>query len=169
MHRSSFILGSIGAFIPHYLMGKGQSPREWWNEASDEQKASIRGSYDRNKAYDKGFTLAAFNAIESSGGLHLLRIGENSGGMYAQRAYLVAQRIHKGETPTAWQVSRALQKLVTNREFDDEQARAHIDELLGRYGDRWMKVWSNWNSKKEGQAEDVRRWIRFFQYNLRWK
>ncbi len=169
MDRSSFILGSIGAFIPHYLTGKDASPRVWWAEASDEQRASIRNSYDRNKAYDKGFTLAAFNAIESSGGLHLLRIGENSGGYYAQKAKGVAQRLHKVETPTAWQVSRALQRLITDRDFDDEQARAHLDELLGRHGGRWMTTWADWNSRKEGQANEVRRWVRFFQYNLRWK
>ena len=140
-----------------------QTPAVWWAQADSSQKASIRGSYERNKVYDKGFTLAAFNPIESSGGIHLLRIGENSGGLYAQRAYWVAQRVYKVETPTDWQVSRALQRLVTDRAFDDGQARAHLDELLREHGGRWIKVWEAWNGHKPGQAKEVRAWVRFLR------
>ena len=140
-----------------------QTPQSWWDSADSSQKASIRASYDNNKAYDKGFTLAAFSPIESSGCVNLLRLGENSGGCYAQRAFRVAQRVYKVETPTEWQVSRVLQKLITDREFDDEQARAHLDELLNQYGGDWMKIWQGWNGQRPGQAEEVQAWVKFLQ------
>jgi len=162
MLRSTFMLGSIGAFVvPYYLWGKTKSPKEWWTDSNSSQKASIRGSYDRNKQWDKGFTLAALNAIESSGGLHLLRLGEDSAGLYAQRGLYVAQRVYKNDRPTTWQVSRVVQRLIMEQDFDDEQARAHLDELLDRYGGDWMKVWQAWNGHKAHQAEDVRAWVRF--------
>ncbi len=142
---------------------------QWWAEASDEQKTSIRQSFEVNKPFDMGFTLAAFNAIESSGGLHLLRIGENSAGLYAQRAVYVAQRVYKVASPTDWQVSRALQRLVTDRAFDNFHARAHLGEMLKQYDGDFMKVWQAWNGRKEGQAEEVRNWVRFLRYELKWR
>jgi len=149
-----------------------QSPSEWWNGwynakgeyqagADSSQKASIRGSYDRNKQYDKGWTLAALNAIESSGGLHLLRLGEDSAGLYAQRGKYVARRVYKTKKPTVWQISRVVQRLIQERDFDDEQARKHLDELLDRYKGDWMLTWQAWNGHKTHQAEDVRAWVRF--------
>lgn len=145
-----------------------QSPQEWWAQASKAQRWSIGGSYERNKQYDKGLTLAAFNAIESSGGLHLIRLGENSGGLYAQRAEYVAQRVYKVEKPSIRQISDVIQRLMFDREFDDEQARKHLNELLERYNGDWVKVHQAWNSQKEGQAEEVRRWINFYKYKLKW-
>ena len=112
--------------------------------------------------------MAALNAIESSGGLHLLRLGEDSAGLYAQTGFYVAQRVYKTAKPTVWQISRVVQKLIQERAFDDEQARAHLDELLDRYGGDWMKVWQAWNGHKKNQAEDVAAWIMFFRYNLKW-
>lgn len=146
----------------------GQSPASWWASSDSSQKASIRGSYERNKQYDKGFTLAALNAIESSGGLHLLRLGEDSAGLYAQRGKYVAQRVYKTEKPTVWQVSRVVQKLIQERGFDDEQARKNLDKLLDRYGGNWGLTWQSWNSQKPGQAEHVRIWVNFFRYTLKW-
>jgi len=113
--------------------------------------------------------LAAFNAIESSGGLHLLRLGEDSAGLYAQRGKYVAQRFYKTKKPTIWQVSRAVQHLIQDTGFDDKQARAHLDELLDRYDDRWESVWQQWNGHKKNQSRDVKRWINFFKYDLKWK
>ena len=105
--------------------------------------------------------MAAFSIVESSGGIHLLNVSEASGGYYAQKAYHVAQRVYKVETPTAWQVSRVLQRLITERDFDDEQARENIKELLAQHGGRWMMVWKWWNSHRPGQAEEIRAWVRF--------
>ena len=158
-----------------------QTPGEWWAEADSLQRISVRGSYDRNKGHDKGFTLAAFNPIESAGGRYLLRLGEDTAGEYSQKGYNVAKRENKQkrlqvpfdslwiypfkkiDTPTKWEISRAVQRLVQDREFDDRHARAHIDELLDRYGDDWMKVWQAWNGHKKGQAEEVRAWVRFLK------
>lgn len=145
-----------------------QTPAVWWATSDSSQKASIQGSYERNKAYDKGLTLAALNAIESSGGLHLIRLGEDSAGLYAQRGKYVAQRVYKTRKPTVWQVSRVVQRLIQDRAFDDEQARKHLDELLDRYRGDWMLTWQAWNGHKEHQAEDVRAWVNFFRYKLKW-
>ncbi len=136
--------------------------------ADSSQKASIRGSYERNKQWDKGFTLAALNAIESSGGLHLLRLGEDSAGLYAQRGKYVAQRFYNTNEPTAWQVSRVVQRLIQDREFDDMQARQNLTILLERYDGDWMATWQAWNGRKEHQAEDVKAWVNFFRYGLKW-
>ena len=139
-----------------------QTPQEeWWAAATSSQRATIRNVYERNKVYNKAFTLAAFSIVESSGGIHLLNVSESSGGYYAQKAYHVAQRLYTVETPTPWQVSRVLQRLITDRDFDDEQARALIDELLDRYGGNWRMTWANWNSKNQWQTEEIRKWIRF--------
>ena len=140
---------------------------EWWKSADNTQRLFIRSTYDRNKIYNMGFTLAAFSIIESSGGIHLLNISENSGGVYAQKAYRVAQRAYSVETPTDWMVSRALQNLITDREFDDKQARAHIQELLTQHGGRWVMVWSRWNSRKVGQADEIRAWVRFLKQQFK--
>ena len=148
-------------------MAYGQA--DWWSQAEESQRIAIRATYDRNKQYGMGFTMAAFSIIESSGGIHLLNISENSGGVYAQKAYRVAQRAYSVETPTDWMVSRALQNLITDREFDDKQARAHIQELLAQYGGRWMMVWLLWNSQKPNQDEIIRAWVRFFRNELHWK
>jgi len=144
------------------------APREHWQQMSLEQRADVRRSFDDNKAYDKGYTLAAFNAIESAGGLFLVRLAENSGGRYAQRAIYVAKRHYKVGRPTIWQRSRVLQWLVLDRDFDDHHARAHIDELLDRHGG-WMGVWIWWNSAKPEQASEVLAWVRFFKYKLGWR
>ena len=139
-----------------------QTPQEeWWAAATSSQRATIRNVYERNKVYNKAFTLAAFSIVESSGGIHLLNVSEASGGYYAQKAFHVAQRVYTADSPTPWQVSRVLQKLITDRDFDDFHARANIDELLDRYGGRWMMVWKWWNSHRPGQAEEVRAWVRF--------
>lgn len=172
-----------------------QTPATWWAQADSSQKASIRGSYDRNKQYDKGYTLAALNAIESSGGLHLIRLGEDSAGLYAQRGVNVAKRIskynrinkkrleqkkppvpfdslwvysynEKKDKPSGWEVSRAVQNLMLDRAFDDKHARAHLDELLRQHDGVWWDVHQAWNGRKPHQAEDVNAWIVFFKYRL---
>lgn len=163
-----------------------QSPAEWWQQANQKQRWSIGGSYERNKTYDKGLTLAAFNAIESSGGLHLFRLSSLESGLYSQKGYNVAKRENKQkrlrvsfdslwiyvykkmDNPSDWQVSRAVQRLIQDREFDDRHARAHIDELLDRYNGDWQLVWQGWNSQKEKQAEEVKQWVLFFRYKLKW-
>ena len=158
-----------------------QSPSEWWADSDSSQKASVRGSYDRNKQYDRGWTLAAFNPIESAGGRYLVRLGEDVGGEYSQNAYNVAKRENKqkrlqvpfdtlwifpykrSDNPTNWQVSRAMQNLILDRGYDDRHGRAHLDELLRQYGGDWMKVWQGWNSQKENQDKLVRAWVRFLK------
>ncbi|KKK53107.1 hypothetical protein LCGC14_3098100, partial [marine sediment metagenome] len=160
---------------------------EWWTAASTEQRQSVQNSYETNKPYDKGLTLGSFNPIESSGGMFLVRSEEKSGGLYAQRAYNAAKRENKrkrlniplsetwkypfitNDNPTKLEIDVALQRLIMNRNFDDEHARAHLDELLKQYNGNWRKVWQAWNGQKEGQASQVRVGISFlarkFKYN----
>ncbi len=170
-----------------------QSPEaEWWKGSSQAQRDNIKSVYDRNKAYDKGWTLAAFTPDESSGGLFLVRLDGAEVGQYGQKAYNVAKRENKWkrlqgyqsrrlpfdslwvypyeevDKPTEWGIDRAFQRLMEDMEFDDRHARAHIDELLDTHDGDWEKVWKYWNSQKHGQAEQVRAWIRFLR-SLGWK
>ena len=165
-----------------------QSPEaEWWADASQAQRDNIKGVYDRNKDYDKGWTLAAFTPDESSGGLFLVRLDGAEAGQYGQKAYNVAKRERKqkrlrvpfdslwmylyekkADEPTEWGIDRVFQRLMEDMEFDDRHARAHIDELLDTHDGDWEKVWKYWNSQKPGQAEQVREWIRFLR-SLGWK
>ncbi len=161
---------------------------EWWDAAGAGQRASIKRSYDDNKEYDRGFMLAAFNPIESAGGELLVNTKEKTAGQYAQGAYNVAKRIRKHarldsvsyedlwkyhykpiDDPNEWEVDRAFQLLIVDREFDDRHARAHLDELLDRFDGDWVKVAQAWNGQKEGQAEEVMAWISFFRYDLKWE
>ncbi len=160
---------------------------KWWNDAGAGQRTAIKKSYDDNKEYDQGFMLAAFNPIESAGGLFLVKTKEKSAGQYGQRAYNVAKRIKKHarlrvpfedlwkyyyksiDDPNEWEMDRAFQLLIVDREFDDRHARAHIDEMLDRFDGDWMKVAQAWNGQKEGQAEEVMAWISFFRYDLKWE
>ena len=153
---------------------------DWWTASSIEQRQSVQNSYDINNSYDKGLTLAAFNPIESSGGMLLLRSEEKSAGRYAQRGYNVAKRENKrkrlniplsetwkypyvnSDNPTTkLEIDIALQRLIVDRNFDDEHARVHLDELLKQYNGNWRKVWQAWNGQKEGQANQVRVGVRF--------
>ncbi|GAG53963.1 unnamed protein product, partial [marine sediment metagenome] len=106
---------------------------------------------DQNKAYEKGWTLAAFMPDESSGGLFLVRLAGKEAGYYAQKATNVARRENKRrrlqvpfdslwayvyeevDNPNEWQIDRAFQRLVQDRQYDDLHARAHLDELLQQY------------------------------------
>ena len=155
-----------------------QTPTEHWFGIPDslapmppEARLSVRASYDHNTPYNYGYTLAAFNAIEAAGGQFLIAVGENSGGNYALRAKFVAARIHEipARKVTPWQESRALQRLITDRLFDDRQARVLLDILYARHRGDWMSIWQNWNGRKVGQAEEVRAWIRFLRYELKWE
>lgn len=166
------------------LLYAQQSPARWWRMATEAQRQSIIDSYKRNVSYDKGYTLAAFNAIESAGGLLLINESEKSGGLYAQKAYTVAKRINKQlrlgvpleetwkypyapeDEPNKIQIDMALNALVYNQQFDEAHARVHLVELLVQYNGNWMEVWRRWNSQKPGQAEQVREWIRFLQGTL---
>jgi len=67
MLRRTFLLSSIGAFVvPHYLWGKTKSPKEWWADASQEQKDFAKKCYEFGKQYGRGHTLAAIAWMESS-------------------------------------------------------------------------------------------------------
>jgi len=145
-----------------------QTPAEHWTVMPPEAQISIRGSYERNPDY--GYTLAAFNAIESAGGQFTVRLEENSAGNYAQKARIVAAHLYNipQDSVTDWQEDRVFQWLITNREFDDSWAVWHLDKLHTQHERDWMKIWGAWNSRKEAQAEETRRWVNFFIYTLKW-
>ena len=144
------------------------TPGQWWLQAPEDAKAAILDSYNRNMEYDVGYTLAAFKAIESAGDQFTLKLGENSCGGYAQRAKYVAARVWglPVDSLTAWQIDRACQQLIQDQDFDDRQARLKLQELQNIHGNDWMSIWADWNSKKPGQAESVREWIRFLRIKI---
>lgn len=178
--RYIFLILSFG------ILYAQQSAGEWWQDASQAQRDSIRATFDRNKVYDKGWTLAALKPDESSGGLFLVRLAGKEAGDFGQKAYNVAKRANKQkrlqvpfnslwtylyeetDNPNEWQIDRAFQRLIQDRQFDDQHARGHIDELLQQYDGDWFKVGGAWNSQKPGQAERVRDWIRFLR-TLGWE
>ncbi len=145
---------------------------EWWQTAPQSARDTIRAVYERNRDYDMGYTLAAFCAIESGGGRWLLATGgkERSGGFYHLNGLFVAAwelGIPAGSV-TAWQIDRILERLQKDRKFDDRHARAKIEELYSQHGGDWRMVWRAWNSRRRGQSAEVRAFINFFIYTLKW-
>ena len=146
-----------------------QTPAEWWADAPVEARAAITATYWRNWQHGVGYTMAALKAIESAGDQFTLALGENSCGGYLQSAKYVAHRVLMlpVDSLTVWQISRICERLMRDPIFDDEQARAKIDELRGIHGNDWPAIWQGWNNNLPHQAELVGAWVRFLANEIK--
>jgi len=144
-----------------------QSPSEWWQDASQAQRDSIRASYDWGKKYDLGYTFAAYDMHESGGGLWPINLNNNEFGRYHQRAYFLAAEIHSRK-PTMWECSRIAEKLLFDLEWDRQQVLKRLQKEREKYNSDWMKIWGKWNSGNGKHAEEIRDKVRFLR-SLGWE
>ena len=144
-----------------------QKPSEWWSDASQAQRDSIRASFDWGKEYDLGFTMAAYDWQESGGGLWPVNLDKNEFGRYHQRAYFLAAEIYNRQ-PTVWEQSRVAEKLLFNLEWDRLQVLVRLQRAREKYRDNWMMIWAEWNSGNGNHAEEIRAKVRFLR-SLGWE
>lgn len=144
-----------------------QKPSEWWTDASQAQRDSIRGSYDWGKPYDLGYTFAAYDWHESGGGLWPINLERNEFGRYHQRAYFLTKEIY-GREPTMWEQSRIAEMLLFDLEWERQQVLKRLTKEREKYGDDWMAIWNRWNSGDGRHAIEIRAKIRFLK-TLGWE
>lgn len=167
--RIIFILLAVGHIF-------AKTPAEDWRDMPQAQRDSIKTSFDWGKKHNLGFTYAVLDWGESSGGLHLINLAENSGGRYGQKTYYVFKHrieevaVRDTTEPTIWELSRIMEELVFNREIDRLEVKRHLEILRDRYGkDRWMKIWSRWNGGNGEYAETCKKRASFLYNDLGWR
>ncbi len=149
------------------ILSAQQSPSEWWADASQAQRDSIRASYEWGKPYDLGLTYAAYDWHESGGGLWPINLANLEFGRYHQRVYFLAKDIY-GREPTKWEQSRIAEKLLSNLEWERQQVLARLQKEREKNGDDWLATWNSWNSGNGKHAEEIRDKVRFLR-SLGWK
>ena len=145
MHRSSFILGSIGVFIPHYLIGKNKSPSEWWDKAIDSQKAFAKQCIEYGNTLSHltswtnkpGHTLAGISWMESSLGRDTNHVERSSGAFgisdYNRQVYSIPRSRRKGSRIYNKNSDKRNTRIVKNDFRGDAQIAIQIFEDNYRY------------------------------------
>ena len=95
------------------------------------QLDNLRFSYSYGAKYQLGWTLAAISYVESSLGKHPINLSDPSGSQYHILIKSVLKRNHIPNT--AWNRSRMMEKLLSDKKFAAKQA---IAELL-----YWKSYW----------------------------
>lgn len=95
------------------------------------QLSNFKFSYNYGAKYNLGWTLAAISYVESSLGKHPINLSDPSGSQYH---ILIKSVLKRNNIPnTAWNRSRMMEKLLSNKRFAAKQA---IKELL-----YWKAYW----------------------------
>ncbi|KKL09212.1 hypothetical protein LCGC14_2568130 [marine sediment metagenome] len=144
-----------------------QSPEaEWWQDASQAQRDSIRASYEWGKPYDLGYTFAAYDMHEGAA-LWPVNLENLEFGRYHQRVYFLAKEIY-GRKPTMWEQSRVAERLLFDLEWDRQQLLKRLQREREKYNGDYMKVWGAYNSGNGKHAVEIRDKVRFLR-SLGWK